>query len=87
MLVWRCRRQTPLLDLDRLPASPERQLRDALLRTGMNCTVRLITQDIAVPVFLVVLTSVGGVRPLVVLAPAPIAHLASPYGLRWKRLA
>jgi ribosomal protein S12 methylthiotransferase accessory factor len=67
MLVWRHRSSTARLDLGQLPAGPHTALLSALRSAGMSCVVRLITRDIPIPVFLVILTSAGGDRPLLAL--------------------
>jgi ribosomal protein S12 methylthiotransferase accessory factor len=67
MLIWRHRRSTERLNLGQLPMGPHTALLSALQSAGMSCVVRLITQDIPIPVFLVILTSAGGHGPLLAL--------------------
>jgi len=74
MLVWRHRLATPLVDLDSLGRSPEATLVAALRSTGMSCRARLITQDIPLPVIVVVLQGQVPRQPAAVIGAGAAAQ-------------
>jgi ribosomal protein S12 methylthiotransferase accessory factor len=74
MLAWRHRLELPAIDLDDLGPGEEAHLLAALRSTGMRCRALLLTQDIPVPVVLVVLQGRSSTQPAVVLGAGAAAH-------------
>jgi ribosomal protein S12 methylthiotransferase accessory factor len=74
MSVWLRRLATPELDLKTLPAGPERELLDILEAAGARCRVRWLTQDVEIPVFLVILEGDGHRMPHAIVLAGGAAH-------------
>lgn len=74
MLAWRHRVPTPGIDLDSIGLGHEATLVAALRSTGMRCRARLITQDIALPVVVVVLQGRTSTQPAAVIGAGAAAQ-------------
>ncbi len=74
MLTWRHRVPTPWIDLDSVGLGREAELVAALRSTGMRCRARLVTQDIALPVVVVVLQGRTPKQPAAVLGAGAAAR-------------
>jgi ribosomal protein S12 methylthiotransferase accessory factor len=74
MLTWRHRITTPLVDLGSLGSGTEARLVAALGSSGMRCRARLITQDIPLPVVVVVLQGRTPVQPAAVIGAGAAAQ-------------
>jgi ribosomal protein S12 methylthiotransferase accessory factor len=74
MLAWRHQMATPRVDLDSLGHGQEAMLVAALRSSGMKCQARLMTQDIPLPVIVVVLRGQAPAHPVAVIGAGAAAH-------------